>query len=433
MTLQLYARKRGASLHRQIYVFLAVASLILTAPAHANPLLQTLEFQAMRADGFSPATALIFANLAEQRGDQDSAIAALEQSLLQHEADPELHQRLADLYGRVGNEAMASHHAQHAINTTIASAAQIWGRVSNGIARDSNPTAAESDSEIRLFDAASNTFQNVLAREREPDTLATVSLDLGGSYELSEAALLAADLSVSAEKYFSTEELDTVSGALTIGPWLTLNDGQQGGTYLRPFVTGGTALLAGQHYYTTVGGGAEFRASLGDDQQLSLRASAQRTDYNGNVIQNFDANTLDHTSYSLSVGVFGNGPFDSTYSITSYAGLVDASSNSESYLFAGMAARANIPVPPVAEATGLPLSLQLGGSVDQFSYDAADPVIDPTQARQDLWLGADGALVLTVTDDVEIVFGAKYLRRMSNIAAFESDNLRIYTELGVNF
>lgn len=387
----------------------------------------------MQAQDYAPASALSFADLAEHRDDTDSAIAALEQSLLQHPDDTVLHERLGRLYARIGNDAMAAHHAAYVARQDVAPRAEIWGRVGAGIARDTNPTAAETSAEIRLFDAASNTFQTIAARAREPDTLATVSLDLGASYQLTDTTVLAADLSVSGEKYFSVDGLDTVSTTLTIGPWLSLEDNTQQGAYLRPYVTGGTATLDGQHYYTSLGAGAEMRVELGGDQNLSLGLTLLQTDYSGSISPDFDANTLDNTALSFTASVFGNGPLQSTYSLTSYAGLVESSSRPESYLFAGLSASAQIPIQPFEQTTGMPLFLHLAGTVDQFSYDDADPILDPTRVRRDFWLGADGALVLSVSDAVDVLFGAKYLRRMSNFAVFESDNLRIYTELGVNF
>ena len=390
-------------------------------------------FRQMQEDGFSHASALAFADLAEANNDPDAAIAALEHSLLQNGENPDLHARLADLYARIGNDGMAQHHGSHAGAAPDAPERQIWGRVGVGIAYDTNPTSAENSAQIRLFDVPSNAFINVAARDEEPDTLATVSLELNGDYKLSETALLAAELNVSAEKYFDVEELDTITASFTTGPWLGLGEAENGPVWLRPYLALNAATLDGRSYYYSYGAGAELRYSLNDTDQASLTATVLRTDYNGQVSANFDANTLDSTALLLNAGLFGEAAFDSTYAVQVSGAVLEASSSSESYLLVGLEAGLNVPITGFGQATGIPLSVQVGGSVNHFRYANEDPDVDPTQARRDLWLGGNGSLLLTVTEDVDLTIGVDYVRQFSNIDAFDTDNLRIFTELGLSF
>ena len=402
-------------------------------PASANPLMESPVFRQMQEDGFAHASALAFASIAEAAGDISAGIGALEQSLAQNGADTQLHARLADLYARIGNEGLALHHADLAGTTIEPERSQIWGRVGLGIAHDSNPTAAESNAEIRIFDAQSNSFLNFSARAEEPDTLATVSLDLGVDHRLSEEAILAAELSLRGEKYFDIDALDNLTGTFAIGPWLGPGETLAGDVWVRPYASVSGAMLDGEHYYTSYGGGMDLRFSIGPEMQAAIGATVLRTDYNGRISPDFDTNTLDNTALLLSVGLSGEGPLDATYSVRASGTALEASRSSESYLHVGLDAGVSVPITAFGALTGVPLALRLGGSVDQFRYTNVDPEIDPTRRRSDLWFGGRSSLVLTVAEDVDLIFGADYLRQMSNIAAFETDNLRIYSELGVNF
>ena len=142
-------RLNGAQKLAMTCLVVAMGWLAAT-PAAANQMMQTPEFERMFADGFSPATALAFAERAVREGDPDSAIAALEQSLRQHESDPVLHQKLAELYRQIGNAEMAGHHAKLSGSEEHVPKLTVWGRASVGFAHDSNPTAAESSSEVRI-------------------------------------------------------------------------------------------------------------------------------------------------------------------------------------------------------------------------------------------------------------------------------------------
>ena len=402
-------------------------------PACATPLMNTEQFRAMQADGFSHQTALAFADLAEGHSDESAAIAALEQSVLQNGPDVRVHARLAELYARIGNEGLAEHHADLAGTKVEPEAGQLWGRIGVGIAHDSNPTAAESSAQIRVFDAQSNSFLNVAARDEEPDTLATVSLDLNTDHRLSPEALLAAEFSLAGEKYFDTGELDNITGSFAIGPWMGPGEISTGDVWFRPYLTLSGASLDGKHYYTSYGAGGDLRVGLGADLQAAFGAAILRTDYNGRISQDFDTNTLDNTAVLLSAGISGLGPLDSEYSIQVSGSAADALRSSESYLHVGLEAGITVPIPSVGELTGMPLALRFGGTLDRFSYTDEDPNVDPTRERRDLWFGGEGSLLLTIRENVDLIFGAEYVRQTSNIAAFETDNLRVYTELGFRF
>lgn len=96
-------------------------------------------------------------------------------------------------------------------------------------------------------------------------------------------------------------------------------------------------------------------------------------------------------------------------------------------------ARVSTPVPGAERFLGMPVLFRLGASADWFGYGDPNPAIDPTTTRRDFWVGGDGALVLGVTDDLDLTLGAQYIRRFSNLQVFDSQNVRVFAELGIGF
>lgn len=407
---------------------LGFVALTCPPPLLAGALLDTPAFREMQARDFAPEPTLAFAELAEQAGDPDAAIAALEQALLRVPGDDRLRARLADLYQAAGNDEMARHHGAAPERAT-----QVWGRASLGAGHDSNPTGAENGAVSQVFDAVNNAFVQVAARPREPDALATFRLDLNATHRLSEEALLAAELRVTGERYKTQRELDNLSAGLVAGPWLGPGKTALGAIYIRPFATLGAGMLDGQPYYTQAGGGTEMRFELGADLSGSVALGISRTDYNGALLDNFPLNRFDNTAFTASSGLSGTGPLDLSWGAGIQAGVIAAKANPESYVYLGAYAGAAVPLAPVEDLTGLPVTLRLGGSLDHYRYRNIDPVVDPTRQREDFWAGGTGALTIGLIDTLDLTIGADYVRRFSNIAPFDNDNLRVYYELGYRF
>ena len=159
----------------------------------------------------------------------------------------------------------------------------------------------------------------------------------------------------------------------------------------------------------------------------------QYLDYDGGVATTFPINRLDNIRLQLEAGVYGQSQAGLGYSVQLTLGVSEADANPESIAYAGLEGAVSLPVPGAEGALGMPLTFQMGGSADWTLYREADPVIDPLKARQDLWLGGNGALILGMTDQLDLTIGADYVRRFSNVAAFDSQNLRLFTRVGYNF
>ena len=410
---------------------LLFAALLFTGPVGADALIGSPAFNRMLAENYAPEPTLAFAEQAEAAGETDMAIAALENTLRRHPGTLAAHRRLARLYRSIGNDALAdTHQAQAGTAAQPTGATQVWGRATVGFAHDSNPTNAQSSETIRVLDAINNVFLNIPSLDREPDTLVTATLDLGLMHQLSEDALLAAELRVESERYASTDGLDNVTADLTVGPWL---GSQADGIFLRPYGRVGGALLDGDLYYATVSGGAELRLALDDNLSAQFDIELQYIDYDGGVTTVIPVNRLDNLRVEATAGLYGQTGGGFGYGIQASAGVSSAKAKPESVVFASLDLFASAQIAAFQRATNMPLTLQIGASADLTRYRAADPVIDPFRARQDIWLGGNGALILGVTDQIDLTIGADYVRRTSNIAAFESDNLRLLSRLGYSF
>ena len=382
----------------------------------------------MSASDYAPAETLAFADLAEQEGEPDMAIAALEQMLQRHPGHSEAEGRLSQLYAKVGNQVLAEQFGGDEPEEQP-SRTHVWARVSAGMAYDTNPTNAESSETIRIFDALNRVFVNVASQNREPDLAATASVDLGVLHRMSPDTLLAAEVSVAAERYGKHEDLDTFSANVTVGPWLTIRDT----LYLRPYVNAGGATLAGDLYYATLGGGAELRFEVSDSVSGWLDLSVLYLNYDGGVSSTFPINRLDNVRLELQAGLSGSTDGGLGYSVQTTLGISEADTTPESIAYAGLEGAVSYPISSFEQALGMPLTFQMGGSADWTLYRDADPVIDPNEARQDLWLGGNGALILGLTDTLDLTIGADYVRRFSNVAAFDSQNLRLFTRVGYSF
>ncbi|MFK7943796.1 MAG: tetratricopeptide repeat protein [Paracoccaceae bacterium] len=396
-------------------------------PAHAR-ISDIPGYNRMLAEDFAAAPTLQFADAAETAGDPDAAIAALEQLLVREPDNLQAHRRLARLYDRVGNEALAEVHRDRA---GLPPRTQVWGRATVGFAHETNPTASPTDDTVPIFSAANNALVQVAAGAERADQLATVRLDLNLAHGLSANALLAAEVSLDSEIYSATEQLDNLRIRGRIGPWLQIPALGEGAS-IRPFISGGAGMLDNAPYYGQIGAGVVLNLPLSDDLALSLLSDLGYTDYSGAIFSNFDADTFDNLTIRAG-GQLGGRAGGFGYGVYAFGGYTAAAADQESYVSVRTGATASTAVPRAEGFLGVPVLLRLGTSVDWFSYDTANPTIDPATSRQDLWVGGNAALVLGLTDDLDMTLGAEYTHRFSNLELFESQNLRVFMELGLDF
>ncbi|MEM1299081.1 MAG: tetratricopeptide repeat protein [Pseudomonadota bacterium] len=408
-----------------IWVFGAVALICQAAVAHGG---LGHAYDRMIAEDFAPEATWAFADQAEAAGDPDAAIAALEQLLVRDPENREAHARMARLYAAVGNDALAKIHRDLA---GLAPETQVWGRASVGVAHETNPSAAPSNAIVPIFNAGANAFVQIAAGQERADQLGTVRLDLNMAHGLSETALLAAEVSVNADTYAATEELSSLQIQATVGPWLSTPSLGEG-TSIRPFLTAGAGMLDSTPYYGSLGAGVVVNLPLSETLALSVLTDLTYANYSATIFNGFDGDTLDNLLVRGG-GQLGGSVGSVGYSVYAFLGYAAADAEEESYLSLRGGALAYTAIPGAEEMLGMPVTLQIGTKADWFAYSEANPVIDPTQSREDFWLGGQGALILGLTDDLDLTIGADYVRRFSNIELFDSQNLRVFMELGVDF
>lgn len=382
----------------------------------------------MIAQDFAPDPTFAFADEASAAGDIDAAIGALEQLLVRYPDQRQAHARMARLYEASGNDALAKLHRDLA---GLPPRTLAWGRATMGIAHETNPGAAPIRGQVQLFDAGTDTFVRVPGGEAKAEQLATLSLDLNLVHGLSDTTLFAAEVYVDAETYAATEELNNLLLQATVGPWVALPAAGEGAS-IRPFLTGGAGMLDSSPYYGSLGVGTALSLPISTTLAATFVSELTYTDYSGAISPSFDANTLDNLEVRAGAQLAGSAG-DVGFAIYTYGGYAAAAADSESYASLRGGAIMSAPVPGLATLFGRPLFARLGTSIDWFAYQDPNLAIDPTQSRRDLWLGAEGALILGVTDTFDLTVGIDYTRRLSNLDIFDNHSMRVFLEAGVNF
>ena len=385
-------------------------------------------YQAMIDAEFAAGPTLAFADAAEAAGDPDAAIAALEQLLVREPDNRDAHARIARLYEAVGNDALAEVHRDRA---GLPPKTQIWGRAVIGVAHQTNPTAVPGDASVPIFSAAQNTFVQIAAGQAREDQSGIVRLNVNLAHALGEDALLAAEIALATETYAATEQLNNLTVRGRIGPWLS-TPGLGEGASVRPFLTLGSGMLDSSPYFGQIGAGVVLNLPLDEDMTFSALADVRYTDFSGAISPSFDADTLDNLALRAG-GRLSGSTGDFGYGIYAYGSYAAASADHESYAAVRAGANASVPVPSGERFLGIPVLFRLGASVDWFGYGDPNPAIDPNTTRRDVWIGGNGALVLGLTDKLDLSLGASYVRRFSNLQVFDSQNVRVFAEMGVGF
>lgn len=383
-----------------------------------------------------------FAAVANQAGDLEGAISALERMLLIENDLPRVRLELGVLYYRLAsyevartyfNEALKSPTLPPDVRTKAQEylsqvqsrmkASSFSGEIFQGWRYQSNANLGPSTSTVQLFGQVANLNQASLGT---PDWGTVTSGQIRHRYDFGrqDSSALETQFTFYANRQFTVSAANVTLLDLTSGPRFQAFNGTFEDFTVKPFVDVGYIWVNDTSYYGSLGGGIETNVLLGNGLRnissgLWRRHNNQDTaylpsnsQYRGNELT---ANTAFQYLLAPNVQLSANGsaqrfeadiaPWQS-YQLWSLGG---------SFSF-----RFNDPV----LKTGLPWTVSLSVTEQWWHYDQPDPLIDPATPRYQNDLIAN--LVLSIPFDDRTTFslsGGRFVRNatVSNYA-FENNN-----------
>ena len=344
---------------------------------------------------------LRFARVAEQRGDLEAALGALERVLVNRPDMPDVRLKIGELYVHLGSYAMARAYleplatasdtplevrdaARQALGgaNTRTSPHQFSVTLFAGAQWQTDPGAAPGSS-VFLLSGVPTQLSSAASKRSDSDVFgqanATYSYDLGTPYH--------DEIVVDGLGYGSSfrrlHQFDTDSGNVTAGPRLSTERVGIPGGEVRPYALMGGIRLGGAPFDYTYGGGIDYGQKLGNSlPSLDLDYEARQASYH--ATSNYPAarllnGRLDHYGLRLTEAL---GP----------AALVEvgAAYNRQNTRFSGysnddmaIAATLSFGYHPGPLPFGYPCVTSIGVARHYIDYDAPDASVSPTIKRAD--------------------------------------------------
>jgi hypothetical protein len=371
-----------------------------------------------------------FASLASQIGDLEGAISALERMLLINPDLPRVRLELGVLYYRLGSYEVARTYLDAAIQSpdvppdvkakaqqyivdiaSKTSPSHFGGEVFFGWRYQSNANLGPSTSQVLLFGQAANLNQAGLGTA---DWGVVTSAQVRHRYDFGnqDKGALETVFTAYANRQFSLFNANVTLLDLTTGPRFQVLAGTLEDFTLKPFATGGYVWVADSPYYGSWGGGLESNILLGANgfRNISVFTFRQQNNPNtGNLPTNsqFSGNSMTLNTvfqYELTpiVLIFGTGSLQRFDAQTAPF---------QSYWLYGAGGGFAFRFPDPLFKSGLPWTINLTATEQWWTYDQADPTVDPNTMRyqNDTILN----LVLTVPFDERTTFslsGGRFVR-----------------------
>jgi hypothetical protein len=370
-----------------------------------------------------------YAGLANQMGDYEGAISALERMLLINPDLPRVRLELGVLYFKLGSYEAARTYLETALNSpslppdvrakaqeylaaaiSKSSPSTLTGEMFLGWRYQSNANLGPSTSRVLLFGQAANLNQQATG---QPDWSTVGSLQVRHRYDFGnqDKGALETQFTAYGNGQFQQWPANVILLDLTSGPRFQVFADTYEDFTLKPFATVGYVFVANTTYYFSWGAGVESNLLLANGlRNISVgvvrRQNNQDNDYLPTNSQyrgnSMTANTAFQYELAPTIMLFATGTaqrFD--------ADLTAAQSYWLYGVGAGMAFRFEDPL----FKSGLPWSINFSASEQWWSYDQPDPVVDPTTLRyqNDTILN----IVLTVPFDERTTFslsGGRFVR-----------------------
>ena len=434
---------------RAFSILYFVLVLLASAPAvMAEPLLDSPQFSAVKADPSNPETTYQFAREAMRRGDAISAIGALEYLLQLNPGLDNIRLDLGELYLAGRNPAAAEIYIEQALQAKdipsiqklraqqlLANAKRQqlqhrWsGTVFAGIRYDSNANSSTDLDQIRIGNRLTTNNEK---EEEDFSVILSGSATYQYDFQNQAADYLELNAYASAKRHFDLQNEDTISTSANIGPWITLDPTQKFGTTIRPFLSGGIVFLDDDYYLGYGGGGVDIKKTLNNSWRTVVTLSGDWEEYE-NTAQSGAAENRTGPRYVANASIDHIlAPNQSVY-VGAKAIYKDADKSFETYKgiggYAGYSLRYFVPNWYIE----MPWSSSINGSIDYNEYNDSDPLLASLKTRQDLSFRVGLGTSVPVSKLVVLRTEVSYTDRDSEFDIYTYDNFSATVGLGVRF
>lgn len=384
-----------------------------------------------------------FASVAARLGRYEAAIGTLERMLLFNRDLPRVKLELGVLYFKLGsNEAARSYFegalAGKDVPASVKQRVQLYlaeidkrtarnhfaGNITAGVRYQTNANVGPSSNQVLAlgFDAVLNS--TFLAQS---DWNAFGSAYLVDSYDLNFEKTESWD--TTAQAYYARQfELTTLNlgfAEATTGPRFVLVPDPGSELSVRPFFLANIVTLGDTPDFWTVGGGAELDKVFNDGHgQLGVGYTNRDEIY---------VNSDDRPNNTLFSGDMNSFSANVSYDVTStirlglagYVSLQGAEADYYANNQYSIAASVGKRYPAPFGLTSFPWETDLSARGTWTDYDAPDPSVDPTVARDDTELLLTLSNTVGLTSDLSLLFQVQYTHHNSNLPNFQFDDTSI--------
>lgn len=392
-----------------------------------------------------------FAAIATQTGDIEGAISALERMLLINPNLPRVRLELGVLYYRLASYALARSYLESVLKienlppdvrakaeqfmAEIAkrqSPSRFAGEVFLGTRYQSNANLGPATSSVRLFGQTANLNQAALGTG---DWGAVSSAQVRHIYDFGrqDKSALESVVTLYANRQFSLQAANVSLIDFTTGPRFQAFQDIFEDVILKPFVSAGYIWVNDQPYYGSYGVGLESGVLLTDRLRNITIVSGRQQNY---------PNTSYLPTNSQFTGVQLSGVTTFQYQLNEAISLYGfgniqryqtQQTPSQSYTVAGAGGGMVFQFADPLFKTYLPWSFNLTLNQQWWTYDAADPIVDPsvTRLQNDTILN----IVFSVPFDDRTTFSlsAGRFNRASNLPNYAFTNNNVMFGIGWRF
>lgn len=341
-----------------------------------------------------------FATIATKTGDYEGAISALERMLLVNPDLPRVRLELAVLYYRLGSFEIARTYLEAVLATANIppevkaraeqylaevdkrnSRSRFVGEVFGGVRYQSNANLGPPTSSVRLFGQTANLNQSALGTA---DWGVVSSGYVRHIYDLGsqDRGQLETQLTGYANRQFQVSTANVSILDLTSGPRFQAFQGIFEDVSIKPMGLFGFIWVNDVPYYGSYGSAVEVGALLSNKLRNTTYVSYRRLLYQdswylpaNNVYtgNEYSANTTFQYALTDVVSIFANGNVQR---------FMDDNFAQYSYVLGGVGGGMQFRFPDPLFKSQLPWTISLSANVQWWSYDQADPIIDPDVVRQ---------------------------------------------------
>ncbi len=384
-----------------------------------------------------------FASVAARLGRYEAAIGTLERMLLFNRDLPRVKLELGALYFKLGSYEAARSYFNQAIAgkdvpASVRQRVQVYlaqidqrtarshlaGNLTFGVRYQTNANVGPSSNHVVAlgFDAVLNS--TFLAQS---DWNVFGAAYLVHSYDLDFEKTKSWDTTAQGyyARQFNLTSLNLGFGEVTTGPRFVLVPDQGNEFSVRPFALANIVTLADEVDFWTAGGGIE----------LDKAFDADRVQFSGAYTNRYETyvNSESSPTNSLFTGdtsTFGmNGSYDITNSIrlglAGYVSVQGAQVNYNENNQYSLAATISKRYPAPFALTAFPWETDFSVRGTWTNYDAPNPSVDPTTAREDSELLLTLTNTIGLTSDLSLLLQAQYTHHASNLPNFRFDDTSV--------